>query len=94
MPDNNETLNKDSLHNPPAIAALGALAIKHLLEYGEVSFFFDENNNVAIAFPGEFALDSLPEQMAINDLLSSGKNEQEVELYLRGRDARLRNRHG
>lgn len=83
-------LHKRDLATSTAPAVLGLVAVRQLLEHGQVCLYLDDEGCVAVAAPGEIGLDSLPEPMAINTLLEQGWTEDEVATYLKGRDARLR----
>jgi hypothetical protein len=85
-------LRREDLSSTEAISAIGLLVVRQLLEYGESTLYLDDEGTVSIAAPGEIGLDSLPEEMAINTLISQGWADEEVAKYLRGRDARLQRR--
>lgn len=85
-------IKESDLASASAVTALGLVAVKHLMEHREASFYVTEDGFVEVAFPGEFHLDALPEEMAIQDLAASGKSDKDIEMYLRGRDSRARNR--
>lgn len=87
--DEQRRLHKRDLPNSNAPLALGLLVARQLLEYGQSTVYLDDEGYVAICAPGEAGLDSLPEEMAINTLVSQEWDEGEISLYLRGRDARL-----
>ena len=82
-------LHKRDLVTADAPAILGLLVTRHLLEHGQATLFLDDEGFVTMAAPGEIELDSLPEPMAINTLLGQGWTDDEVAIYLKGRDARL-----
>ena len=86
---NERQLNKSDLASSDAPAILGLIVTRHLLEHGQATLYLDQDNNVAIAAPGEISLDALPEEMAINTLSSQGWTDKEVVEYLKGRDARM-----
>ena len=93
MPKDNSPLTISKLSTSEAVTALGLTAVKHLSENKEVSMYVALDGTIQVAFPGEFTLDGIPETQAINALLESGKSEKDVEMYLRGRDARMNNRN-
>lgn len=82
-------LHKADLSNKGTPTVLGFIVARQLMEYGESTLYLDAEGFVAVAAPGEIALDSLPEEMAINTLVSKEWSDEEVADYLRGRDARL-----
>ncbi len=77
-----------------SIVALGAVAAKELSLKREVAFFVDRQGQVQIVPVAELLLDAVPEEMAINGMTHQGCEDQEIENYLRGRDARMKSRHG
>lgn len=76
-----------------AILALGAVATKELLIRREVAFFVDLQGQIQIIPIAELLLDALPEQMAIQEMLKQQLVDEDITLYLRGRDARMRARN-
>jgi hypothetical protein len=82
-------LERRDLGSDQAIALLGSLASKHLLESGVVSFYTDKSGVICVAPPGEVTLDALPEVMAIQELTHRGYTDSQMIEYLKGRDARL-----
>lgn len=82
-------LHKSDLANEGTPTVLGFIVAKQLMEYGESTLYLDADGFVAIAAPGEIALDSLPEEMAINTLVSKQWEDGDIADYLKGRDARL-----
>ena len=72
-----------------ALAVIGGLAIRSLLEYGQFGCFLNPANNLELAPVTELVLDSLPEEAAIQTLLDRGQPDDQVLRYLRGREARL-----
>ena len=82
-------LHKSDLANEGTPTVLGFIVVRQLLEYGEASLYLDADGLVAVAAPGEIALDSLPEEMAINTLVSKQWEDADIADYLAGRDARL-----
>lgn len=93
--DNEEANSKDralhrsDLSNPESPAILGLIITRQLIEYGQASTYIDSEGFIKIASPGELSLDGLPEPMAITTLAEQGWIDDEIEGYLRGRDARL-----
>lgn len=90
----NKPLVISDLAKDASIVALGAIAAKELMIKREVSFFIDRQGQVQLIPVAELLLDALPEQMAIQELLKQSITEEGIEYYLRGRDARMRLRHG
>ena len=89
MPNEDKQLHKTELATDGAVASLGVLAIAHLVKYGVVSFFFDAEGYVTIAGQGEVTLDALPEEMALQELMARGYNNEALVEYLKSRDARM-----
>ena len=87
-----ERLHRDQLASGTACGTLGIIAARQLVAHGQASFYLDEDGYVAVASPGEFKLDGMPEEMAINTLHSQGWTDDEIADYLKGRDARMK--HG
>lgn len=77
-----------------SIVALGAVAAKELLIKREAAFFVDAKGHVQIVPIAELLLDAIPEPMAIQEMLKQKITNEGIELYLRGRDARMAIRHG
>ena len=82
-------LNKGDLSSTSATAALGLIVAKHLLENKIATIYLDKDGYVVLAQPGELGLDALPEPMAVQTLSDRGYGDEDLEEYLRGRDARL-----
>ena len=82
-------LHKSQLSSTGAPAALGLTAIKRLIEFGVVTLFIDSAGFVKVADPGEVTLDALPEQMAIQELVTRGYDDGRLAEYLKDRDARM-----
>lgn len=76
-----------------SILALGAVAVRELLIKREVAFFIDAKNQVQVVPVAELLLDALPESMAIQELARQNITDEGIELYLKGRDARMSLRH-
>ena len=77
-----------------SIIALGAVAAKELLVKREVAFFVDRQGQVQVVPIPELLLDAIPEPMAIQTMAQQDITDEGIELYLRGRDARMKLRHG
>jgi len=77
-----------------SIVALGAVAAKELTIKREVAFFVDRQGQVQIIPVSELLLDAIPEQMAIQAMIDQNIKDSGIEIYLRGRDARMKLRHG
>jgi hypothetical protein len=82
-------LHKSDLSNEGTPTVLGFIVARQLMEYGESTVYLDAEGFVAVAAPGEIALDSLPEEMAITTLAAKEWTDEEIADYLKGRDARL-----
>ena len=82
-------LHKSDLANEGTPTVLGFIVAKQLMEYGESTLYLDAEGFVAVAAPGEISLDSIPEEMAINTLVSKDWTDADIADYLKGRDARL-----
>lgn len=76
-----------------SILALGAVAARELLIKKEVAFFVDTKGRIQVVPVPELLLDAIPEPMAINEMLKQDITEEGIELYLRGRDARMKLRN-
>ena len=85
-------LHRSELSSVQAISSLGLHAAAQLGQYGMVCMYLDRDDFVQLARPGEHTLDALPEPEALHHLLAHGYTDQELEDYLRGRDARLSKR--
>jgi hypothetical protein len=81
-------LTETNMLSVGGISALGAICSKALLEYGQVTFFLNQRGIIEIAPPAEVSLDALPEEEALNVLLSAGYTDEKLSQYLRQRDAR------
>ena len=88
-PKGTRKLHKADLSNEGTPTMLGLIVARQLMEYGESTIYLDAEGFVAIAAPGEVSLDSLPEEMAINTLVGRQWTDDEIAVYLKGRDARL-----
>jgi len=82
-------LHKRDLGTDSATAMLGVLATKHLSVYGLVCFYQSQDGTICVAPPGEVTLDALPEPMALQELSQRGYDDDQLEEYLKGRDARM-----
>jgi len=78
-------LSKDA-----SIVALGAVAAKELTIKREVAFFVDRQGQVQVVPVAELLLDAIPEQMAIQAMIDQQIEDTGIEVYLRGRDARMK----
>lgn len=87
-------LTLSELPRDGSIVALGAVAAKELLIRKEVAFFVDSDGNIQLIPIPELLLDSVPETMAIQEMIKQGIEDRGIELYLRGRDTRIRLRNG
>ncbi len=92
MPENILTLV--ALTGAEAILGLGSVAAKELHLKREVAFFVDGEGRIQLVPVAELLLDAVPEPMALKELMSQGAQDAELEQYLQGRDARMRNRYG
>jgi hypothetical protein len=90
--EDTKPLHRKDLASKATIAALGLVAVRELQLSGSVAFYIDSNGYVLSAPTYELTLDGLPEEMAIAELLARGYQDNQLEDYLKGRDARLR--HG
>lgn len=88
-PDKDKPLHKTELASDGAVAALGIIAIRRLVEFGVATLFIDTEGFIKVADPGEVTLDALPEQMAIQELQGRGYDEARLVEYLKDRDARM-----
>lgn len=77
-----------------SIVALGAVAARELMVRREVAFFVDRQGHVQLVPVAELLLDALPEQMAVQEMSKQNVDDDGIEIYLRGRDARTKLRHG
>lgn len=91
---NDKPLILSELTRDASVVALGTVAAKELLVRREVAFFVDKKGQVQIVPIAELLLDALPEPMAIQEMLKQNITDEGIELYLRGRDARMSLRHG
>ncbi len=76
-----------------SIIALGAVAAKELMIKREVAFFVDRQGQVQFVPVAELLLDAIPEPMAIQSMAEQEVTDEGIEIYLRGRDARMKLRH-
>lgn len=84
-----KALLEDEKQRMWALAVIGGLAIRSLLEYGQFGCFLNPAGNVELAPVTELVLDSLSEEAAIQVLLERGQPDDQVIRYLKGREARL-----
>lgn len=90
---NDKPLILAELTKDTSILALGAVAVRELLVKREVAFFVDEKGQIQIVPVAELLLDAVPEPMAIQEMLRQQITDDGIELYLKGRDARMRLRN-
>lgn len=91
MPENAVNLSSLALDTPQARVALGTVAANLLQLAGQVTFFVNAGDLVEIAPPGEVELDATEVMHALQALLQKGYTDEQLQEYLRGREARLRN---
>lgn len=84
-------LSSLNLDTPQARTALGTVGANLLQIAGQVTFFVNGDGLVEIAPPGEVELDGKVLQEALAALLERSYDDEQLKLYLRGREARLRN---
>lgn len=94
MPDDTVNLTEDQLPTTGAVVALGLLTARALQEYGQVSLFINGEGKVELCPLGELELDGVDESTAILALKEKGYGQDQMEAYLKGRDARLANKVG
>lgn len=85
-------LRRENLRNSQALAAVGILVVKALLENGIASLFINADGEVEVILPGELECDGLEEGEAIRVLTAKGYSDQQMVAYLKGRDARIKMR--
>lgn len=90
--EDDEPLTRDNLTSEQGLYSLGLVAARHLLERGICALFLDANGQVEIAGPGEFGLDALPEEQAIQELAAMKVSDDDIATYLKGRDARIQHK--
>lgn len=90
----NKPLMLSELSKDTSVVALGVVAAKELSLKKEVAFFVDRQGQVQLVPVAELLLDALAEEMAIQEMLSQHIDDQGIEIYLRGRDARMKTRNG
>lgn len=93
MPEK-DVLSLSTLMGAEALIALGSVAAKELHLKKEVAFFVDSQGQIQLVPVAELLLDAVPEPMALQELINQGVGDEVMETYLRGRDDRMRNRHG
>ena len=81
-------MKKESLKEAGNILAIGALAARTLFDEGQVTLFIGLNGEVELAKKGEVELDSMEELKSINTLKERNYSDEDLILYLKGRDAR------
>lgn len=85
-----ETLSQDRLQTAEAVLSLGLVVVKELQEKRIATVFLNDEGQVELCPPGEYLLDSLPEQDALVSLLDQGYSDEQLTAYLKGRNARSR----
>lgn len=91
MAETSTNLSSLALDTPQARVALGTVAANLLTLAGQVTFFVNADDLVEIAPPGEVELDACEPVAALEKLLQRGYTDEQLQEYLRGREARLRN---
>jgi hypothetical protein len=91
-PKKDKPLALSELTNDVAAVILGSVAARELLSKREAAFFVDERGDVQLIPVAELLLDALPEPMAIQEMAKQGLSDDTLELYLRGRDSRMKSR--
>ncbi len=71
---------------------LGLICAQMLRTNKVVTLFINTRGVVEVAPQGELELDLLPEHTALSTLIAKGYNDQQLEAYLKGREARNLNR--
>jgi hypothetical protein len=80
-----------NLDTPQARVALGTVGANLLQIAGQVTFFVNGDGCIEIAPPGEVELDGTGLQEALAALLERSYGDEQLKLYMRGREARLHN---
>ena len=83
-----QRLTKERLPTSEGVLTVGVLAVKELQERGFIALFVDKLGEVEFCPYLEICLDGLPEDQAIVDLVGRGYTDEQLAVYLRGRDAR------
>jgi hypothetical protein len=83
-----DDLTRERLPTPEAVLTLGAIVVRALQEKGVVTLFVNLGGIVELCPPHEVELDGLPEEEAIQALVSRGYADELVITYLKGREAR------
>ncbi len=87
-------LQKDGLQTAEAVLGLGLVVVKELQEKGIATVFINSDNEIELCLPGEYPLDALPQEEALDRLLSANYSDDQLIAYLKGRKARERFSHG
>lgn len=87
--EKNEEICLENLAEDRSVLTLGALVVAELAQHGVITLYLSNENRVELAAPGELGLDVLPEAEAIGELAAQHVPDEQIELYLRGRDSRL-----
>jgi hypothetical protein len=87
-------LSKEGLQTAEAVLGLGLVVVKELQERGIATVFLNQEGDVEMCLPGEYPLDALPEDEALDTLLAAGYSDEQLEAYIKGRSARGRLNRG
>lgn len=81
-------LTRANLFHPEAVKAMGQLSAISLFEHGSCCFWLNSDGQVEIIPVIEFQVDLLPEDHAIQFLVQARYTDDQLQAYLKGRDAR------
>lgn len=76
------------LNSTAAMSAIGLVAARMLLEHRIVTLMIGKDLTVEVVPAGELELDSLPEESALQALISRGYTDQQMSDYLQQRQMR------
>jgi hypothetical protein len=82
-------LSRDKLSTAEAVFSLGLVIARSLQEGKPVTIFFNEEGYVELAPHSEVVLDVVPEEEAVEALLSRDYKDEQILAYLAGRRARV-----